>query len=365
MPQSLGAWPDAPGPGPRDAVPPDSPELVRMHTAVAVGNLRSCAISEGRVFCWGERLGAIGEPWTQPRAVGGVEGASAIGLGDDHACVLAAGRVLCWGDGARGQLGEGLAASDTPRAVAGTEGTESLVVGRNAACARASGRWRCWGTLFPGVPVPDLGDAAVVALGSNHACGGWREASGLRIRCAGEPYALQLGAAVTARVDAPVDFTDGQSEPVADARLLAAGTAGTCVVRSEARQVYCRGEIAQRRGGGATWTLPGPVIDLSVGVGTVCSALADGAVWCWGANGAGELGDGTRSEAGNAPTERLFTPVRALVDDPTAAARVSSQHACARSVDGRSLWCWGANRRGQLGQGHLERVDAPVRVLPP
>ena len=47
------------------------------------------------------------------------------------------------------------------------------VGGRNAACARASGRWRCGGTLSPGVPVPHRGDAAVVALRSNHACGGW------------------------------------------------------------------------------------------------------------------------------------------------------------------------------------------------
>lgn len=37
-------------------------------------------------------------------------------------------------------------------------------------------------------------------------------------------------------------------------------------------------------------------------------------------------------------------------------------HACAIVGADRSVWCWGDNRRGQLGTGSLERRDRPVRV---
>lgn len=367
VPQTLGAWPDAARDAP-DAARADAPELVRTYAAVAVGSLRSCALSEGRAFCWGDPAdGALGPGASgtevRPRAVVGVRDASALGLGDRHACALAAGRVVCWGDGAMGQLGEGRAAGADPAEVPGTAGADALAVGRLAACARVAGSWRCWGALpGPGgvsAALPRFEGAAVVGVGFGHACAGWREAGGLRVRCAGDSYEGQLGDAVTTPRTAAVDFLDERGAPVVDAQALAVGTAGTCVTRGDRRAVYCRGEIARGARGGVSWALPEPVADVSVGVGYVCAVTESGAAWCWGNGTAGQLGDGSRGVSD--------APVRAAPESGVAFAevRAGAGHTCARSVDGQELWCWGSNRDGQLGAGNTDSVAGAARVLPP
>jgi hypothetical protein len=70
-----------------------------------------------------------------------------------------------------------------------------------------------------------------------------------------------------------------------------------------------------------------------------CAIVDDGAVRCWGANAAGQLGNG-----GVLPSEHPVAP--ANLTGVTSIA-LGAQHACA-IVDG-AVWCWGANDRGQLG----------------
>jgi alpha-tubulin suppressor-like RCC1 family protein len=86
-----------------------------------------------------------------------------------------------------------------------------------------------------------------------------------------------------------------------------------------------------------------------------CAVLQDGRVHCWGANGSGGLGDGT--------TTNSLTPVAAA--GITGAAEVSAGgfHTCARFPDG-TLQCWGRNNTGQLGDPALriEQSPRPVRV---
>jgi alpha-tubulin suppressor-like RCC1 family protein len=68
----------------------------------------------------------------------------------------------------------------------------------------------------------------------------------------------------------------------------------------------------------------------------------DGTVWAWGANGSGQIGD-------NSTTRRdLPTQVSGLTGVVAVAAGVN--HSLALKSDG-TLWAWGANSNGQLGQG--------------
>ena len=78
-----------------------------------------------------------------------------------------------------------------------------------------------------------------------------------------------------------------------------------------------------------------------------------GALWCWGDNEEGKLGDGTT-------TSRL-SPVR--VGSSTSWVEVSTgwDHTCARRSSG-TLWCWGDNDEGELGDSTTTERHSPKRV---
>jgi alpha-tubulin suppressor-like RCC1 family protein len=90
---------------------------------------------------------------------------------------------------------------------------------------------------------------------------------------------------------------------------------------------------------------------VSVGSGFACVRLTDDSVWCWGRNDRGQLGDGT--------TKSHHAPQPALIDSATPLGRVISistgpSHACAvvqQSTSVRFVFCWGDNGVGQLGDG--------------
>lgn len=69
----------------------------------------------------------------------------------------------------------------------------------------------------------------------------------------------------------------------------------------------------------------------------------DRSLWCWGWNDSGHLGDGTNIDG------RI--PVRIM------AGQVSLEfdQVCAIKTDG-SLWCWGKNSVGQLGDETTFRI---------
>jgi len=80
---------------------------------------------------------------------------------------------------------------------------------------------------------------------------------------------------------------------------------------------------------------------------------SDGTVWAWGANGNGQLGDGSTSE------RRTPTQVAGL-SGVTGVGRRGS-HSLAVKSDG-TLWAWGANSDGQLGDGTVVDRSLPVQV---
>jgi len=79
----------------------------------------------------------------------------------------------------------------------------------------------------------------------------------------------------------------------------------------------------------------------------------DGSLWSWGANSVGQLGDGTTS----VPRE---TPARVTLPNGATATHIAagSSHALVLLADG-SVYAWGLNNSGQLGLG-----DGIPRALP-
>jgi alpha-tubulin suppressor-like RCC1 family protein len=120
-------------------------------------------------------------------------------------------------------------------------------------------------------------------------------------------------------------------------------------------EVYCWGaNDAGQLGDGtnATRARPGKVADLpkaravATGDAFSCAVLEDGAVRCWGDGTKGQLGDGA------AQTRAKPTPVSELMNVTQLEAR--GMQACARKTDG-SVLCWGETDRDVL-----RKVPSPV-----
>src|SRR5262249_38151784 len=85
-----------------------------------------------------------------------------------------------------------------------------------------------------------------------------------------------------------------------------------------------------------------------------CTRKADGTLWCWGRNTYGQIGDGTSLTQRNSPVQ-----VSGLAG--VGEASLGGNYSCARTTDG-SLWCWGYNAYGQLGDGTTTPRLSPVQV---
>jgi alpha-tubulin suppressor-like RCC1 family protein len=84
-----------------------------------------------------------------------------------------------------------------------------------------------------------------------------------------------------------------------------------------------------------------------------CALEADGSAWCWGANDAGQLGDGTmveRHQAVAVSGALRFTQIA-----------TGQQHTCGLTPDG-VVYCWGLNMFGQLGDGTTQSRTVPVMI---
>jgi hypothetical protein len=101
------------------------------------------------------------------------------------------------------------------------------------------------------------------------------------------------------------------------------------------------------------------VTELAAGHRHAC-ALAGGVVRCWGSNSTGQLGDGSTTNAPAPVTVTGLTGVGQLAIEGDGLSATT----CARLLDGAAR-CWGANHRGQVGDGTKVQRNTPVAVQAP
>jgi alpha-tubulin suppressor-like RCC1 family protein len=116
--------------------------------------------------------------------------------------------------------------------------------------------------------------------------------------------------------------------------------------------------------GSLTNELVSPIIATSSGPSVHTLALqSDGTVWAWGQNSHGQLGNGT-NDTSNLPVQ-VLDPT-----DPTGfltgivSVSAGYYHSLALKSDG-TVWAWGYNVFGQLGNGSNEDSNVPVQVKDP
>lgn len=97
---------------------------------------------------------------------------------------------------------------------------------------------------------------------------------------------------------------------------------------------------------------------IAAGSEFTCAIKTDNTMWCWGRNDQGQLG----SRAHMALSESLLPVQTAALGGGRVPAKIvaGSEHACVLATDG-SVWCWGRNGAGQVGVLGGNQLD-PVRV---
>jgi len=211
----------------------------------------------------------------------------------------------------------------------------------------------------PPIPADPLPEATPhLALGGTFGC--VSDATGA-VRCFGANHFGQRGATPRLRAEPA-------STPLASARRVTAGTWHACVLDLEGG-LRCvghggrgqlgdgaredRASLVQVLEAGAP--IAG-VVEVCAGEGHTCARHADRHVSCWGANDRGQLGDGTFDDRPG--------PTRVAIDDVVELA-CGRAHTCARRADG-SVHCWGENVDGQLGDGTRSEPEGrravPARV---
>ncbi len=104
-------------------------------------------------------------------------------------------------------------------------------------------------------------------------------------------------------------------------------------------------------------TVSGSFTAVSIGGAHTIGVHSDGTVWAWGNNGSGQLGNGTQ-DSKTSPTQ-VSTP--GGITGFTAIA-AGGNHTLALDNLG-NVWAWGLNSSGQLGDNTLVNQNIPVRVL--
>jgi alpha-tubulin suppressor-like RCC1 family protein len=286
--------------------------------------------ANGSLWGWGFNFSAqLGDNTTTSRSspvsvVGGFTDWISASAGLSHSLgVRANGSIWAWGSNARGRLGDNtITDRSSPVSVVGgfTDWISASAGGGHSVAVRANGSIWAWGYNSFG----QLGDNTVTSrLSPVSVVGGftdWVSASAgdlhsLGVRANGSLWAWGLNTA---------------------------GRLGDNTVTSRLSPVSVVG-------GFTDW------ISASAGLSHSLGVRANGSIWAWGSNANGRLGD-------NTITSRLspVSVVGGFTDWISASA--GGSHCLGVRANG-SLWAWGLNTAGRLGDNTTTSRSSPVSVV--
>ena len=302
---------------------------------VVTGKGFSCglAASGGDAYCWGVNdygqlgLSSFSQMSLVPAKVVGNHAFTTISTHTSfHVCGVTSTGTYCWGRDNFGELGNGTPGDSTaaPTLVLGGHSFDSVSVGYFFTCSLEAGAGYCWGNNIPGrlgtgdsthQTVPTQMATAVnfsqVSTGTFHGCA---STSAGELYCWGSGGNGALGHGDFSNALAPQKVQN--SGTVLSFSAVSAGANYTCGLVSSGQSAYCwgtndNGELGIGTSGSAI-NSPTPVqgqhrfVNISAGYFHTCAVDVVGAVYCWGDNTNGALGNGTTN------SQPVLTPTRVV-----------------------------------------------------
>ena len=358
-------------------------------SAVAIAGPAAASGAAGVVYTWGSNdMGELdnGTVLTpnyvpaQAHHLAGITATAVAGGYEDSLMLTSTGAIYGWGDDDFGELGDGVSSTTTHVPVrtslpAGVIAT-AIAAGDYTSLALAStGAVYAWGDNDEGglgngtmtssdVPVQVSLPAGVTATAISAA-----DMDGFALTSTGAIYAWgnnalgQLGNGTTTTTDVPVLV----SLPAGVTAIAIAAAQDHTLAITSTGAVYAWGDNSNGQlGDGTTTNRAAPVlVGLPAGVRAVSvaggqwhsvAATSTGKVYSWGDNSVGEVGDGTFTER--------HAPVLSSLPAGVTVTAVSAGYvySLARTSTG-SAYGWGNNEYGQLGNGTTDVYnDVPLQV---
>ncbi len=320
----------------------------------------------------------------------------ALVLGADWASA-ASGSVAAWGYNADGELGNGSTSnSSVPVQVSGAlSSVATVAVGEFGSMAVRSGgtvwQWgdNTYGELGNNTTTNSLTPVEVVGQGGTGTLSGVKSVAqgvyhSLAVKSDGSVWSWgydrdgELGVNSTTNSSTPLEvFPTGWADSTGEHVPIAAGAWHSLALKSDGT-VWAWGQNGFGQlginstasnsttpvevvGAGGTGALSG-VVAVAAGFESSAALKSDGTVWTWGYNGFGELGNNTTTPS-STPVE-VVGPGGAGVLSGVVAIAANYGDTLALKSDG-TVWAWGDNTYGQLGINSFNSSLTPVEVLGP
>jgi alpha-tubulin suppressor-like RCC1 family protein/type II secretory pathway pseudopilin PulG len=343
--------------------------------SLAMGTFYTCLTKTGgTLWCWGyNSTGQVGDGTsvakTVPTQVSGGGIWKSLNTSASSTCGIKSDDTLwCWGENVYGQVGDGTIVNKTvPTQVSGGGTWKQQSLYTTSCGIKSDNTLWCWGYNNYG----RVGDGTTVNKTiptQVSGAGTWKSIYGAglvlcgikmddTLWCWGYNASGQVGDGTTVHKNVPTQVSGGGMW-----KNIYNNNNSVCGIKLD-DTLWCWGQnmwgqvgigtsinktAPTQVNGGGTWK--GVVWSLT----WMCGIKSDDTLWCWGSNGSGEAGVGTT-------TLKITAPTQISGGGTWKGVYLGKASSCGIKMDD-TLWCWGFNFYGSVGDGTSVDKTAPTRV---
>jgi alpha-tubulin suppressor-like RCC1 family protein len=340
--------------------------------SLALGTSYSLALDNlNNLYSWGDNLnGQLGKGNTYiavPRQVGNDFSWEKLFAGLVHsAAIKKDGSLWMWGRNRYGQLGDGLSTTNVDIPIQVGTGKDWKYVslgGYHTLAIKANGSLWGWGRNIES----QLGDGTIIQRTTPIQIGtatDWKTVSTALTHSVGVKTngTIWFWGNIVSGTFSITSSTPIQIGSSSDWTAISAGSGHILALKSNGTLWAWGLNNFSQLGLGNTTNMGAPTqvgnatdwAHIQAGYNSSLAVKKNGTVWLWGNNIQGGLGDGTNTNK-NVPTQLVITNT---IKWP---ASTLSDHLMTLKSDG-SLWMWGNNADGQLGDGSVINKNIPQRL---